>query len=493
MSANYVCDLLVIGGGINGAGIAADAAGRGLSVILCEKDDLAAHTSSASSKLIHGGLRYLEHYDFKLVREALQEREVLLNKAPHLVHPLWFVLPHEPHLRPQWMIRLGLFLYDHLAKRKTLPGSRKINLRNSLEGAPLKEQFKTGFGYSDCYTDDARLVVTNALDAQNHGAKIMVRTRCTALKRGKTTWEATLLQENNAEPIHVQAKAVVNATGPWVAEFLQQQNLSTTAGVRWVKGSHFIVPKLYEGAHAYILQNKDNRIVFAIPYQQEFTLIGTTDIGYKGDLNQLGISESEIEYLLALINSYFKKSVTRSEMGWSYAGVRALFDDHSENPAAITREYHFEVDETNGLPILSVFGGKITTFRVLAEAAMQRLAPHFPNMGAAWTAKKSLPGGDLTVPFEQFYQAQCQRYAFLPAQVVWRLACAYGSRMDFVLNNAQSITDLGHHFGAGLYQREVEYLKQYEWARTVEDIIWRRTKTGLHLSQQAVQQLQDVM
>jgi len=475
-------DLLIIGGGINGAGVAADAAGRGLSVLLCEKDDLANHTSSASSKLIHGGLRYLEQYDFKLVRHALKEREILMNMAPHLVHPLSFVLPHDQHLRPKWMIRAGLFLYDHLASRKTLASSKQLKLPKVVEGAPLKDKFTFGFRYSDCYTDDARLVVTNALSAKANGATILTRTECKKLARVGSHWQAELLDKNTRKKIKVDAKGVVNATGAWVSKVLNAiAGENSNAGVKLVKGSHFVVPKFYEGDHAYILQNPDDRIVFVIPYWNDYALIGTTDVSYNGSPNTLKISKDEISYLLKTVNTYFKKQMKADDICWSYAGARALYDDKSPNPSKISRDYHLELDDREqSLPILSVFGGKITTFRTLAEDVLDKLKPYYPQMKSSWTASSQLPGGDLGgKSYQEFCEDLKRVYAKLPSAMLNRMAYHYGSNVFKVLGYAQSTEDLGDCVAGDLFQKEEEYLRNNEWAQSMEDILWRRTKVGL--------------
>lgn len=489
-----IIDLFVIGGGINGCGIAADAAGRGLSVFLCEQHDLASGTSWTSSKLIHGGLRYLEYYEFKLVHEALKEREILLRKAPHLIQALRFVLPHHKHLRPVWMIRIGLFLYDHLAGRKQLKKSEHINLRKHLAGQSLKTEFKNGFIYSDCRVDDARLVITNALDAQAHGAHIRTRTRCTAVHREKDYWSITLQGPQGSETVF--AKAIVNAAGPWVADVIQNVlNVSSHCAVKWVKGSHFIIPKLYEGAHAYILQNQDKRIVFAIPYDftdsetNRYTLIGTTDVDYHGDLNHISISNEEAVYLCELINEYFQRAITPEDIIWSYAGVRPLYDDQSGNPSATTREYHFELDDAQGtLPVLSIFGGKITTYRMLAEHALQKLSPYFKDLKKPWTAHAILPGGDISSVTE-YSRTLKKSFAFLSDETLYRFAHSYGSRTLLFLSGCTQLSDLGLHFGADLYEKEVRYLIEHEWADDAFGIVWLRSKLGLHLSAEEITRL----
>ncbi|GAB3381285.1 glycerol-3-phosphate dehydrogenase [Azotobacter armeniacus] len=472
-------DVAVIGGGINGAGIAADAAGRGLSVFLCEQDDLARHTSSASSKLIHGGLRYLEHYEFRLVREALAEREVLLAKAPHIVKPLRFVLPHRPHLRPAWMIRAGLFLYDHLGKRKKLPGSRGLRFGAR---SPLKTDIRRGFEYSDCWVDDARLVVLNAMAAREHGAQVQTRTRCVAASRHQDHWHLQL-ERADGSAFSIRARALVNAAGPWVARFIES-GLQQKApyGIRLIQGSHLIVPQLYEGEHAYILQNEDRRIVFAIPYLDRFTLIGTTDREYQGDPAQVRISEEETDYLLAVVNRHFKHQLSRDCILHSYSGVRPLCNDESDDPSAVTRDYTLALSGTPGEPpLLSVFGGKLTTYRKLAEAALEQLAPFFPQMGPRWTAAAPLPGGEQMSDSRELAAQLRQRHAWLAPELAQRWAGTYGSRTWRLLEGVNGPADLGEHFGSTLHAREVDYLCQQEWAKDAEDILWRRSKLGLFL------------
>ena len=474
-----VYDLAVIGGGINGVGIAADAAGRGLSVFLCEKDDLAQHTSSASSKLIHGGLRYLEHYEFRLVREALAEREVLLAKAPHLVKPMRFVLPHRPHLRPAWMIRAGLFLYDHLGKRKRLKASRGLRFDAS---SPLKADIARGFEYADCWVDDARLVVLNAMAAREHGAHVHTRTRCLGARRGKDFWDIELERADGSR-YAIRARALVNAAGPWVARFIKEDlKQRSPYGIRLIQGSHIVVPRLYEGEHAYILQNEDRRIVFAIPYLDRYTLIGTTDREYRGDPGQVRISDEEIDYLLAVVNAHFKRPLERGQILHTFAGVRPLCDDESDEPSAITRDYTLSLSgEPGEAPLLSVFGGKLTTYRKLAESAMALLAGHFPRLGPRWTAGAPLPGGERLEDPKALALALRDRYSWLPEDLARRWSTTYGTRAWALLEGVQEAADLGESFGGGLHAREVDYLRREEWARTVEDILWRRTKLGLEL------------
>ena len=484
-------DLAVIGGGINGVGIAADAAGRGLKVFLCEKDDLASHTSSASSKLIHGGLRYLEHYEFRLVREALAEREVLLAKAPHIVKPMRFVLPHRPHLRPTWMIRAGLFLYDHLGKRKRLGASR--SLRFGPDSA-LKPTITQGFEYADCWVDDARLVALNAMSAREQGADIRTRTRCLGAKRVGNLWHVQI-QNADGTPQTLRARALVNAGGPWVSSFIKDDlRLDAPYGIRLIQGSHLIVPRLYEGEHAHILQNEDQRIVFAIPYLDRFTLIGTTDREYTGDPAKVRITDEETDYILKVVNAHFNRQVSRDDILHTYSGVRPLCNDESDNPSAVTRDYTLALSASAGqAPLLSVFGGKLTTYRKLAESAMVELKPFFSQMRGSWTATAPLPGGeDMQTP-AQLAQALVARHAWLPGEIAQRWAVTYGSRAWRLLDGAQGLEDLGQLLGAGLYTREVDYLRHAEWAVEAEDILWRRTKLGLFLSDTEQQALRDYL
>ncbi|MDX6749643.1 glycerol-3-phosphate dehydrogenase [Geminicoccaceae bacterium 1502E] len=476
-------DLLVVGGGINGAGIARDAAGRGLKVCLVEKDDLASHTSSWSSKLIHGGLRYLEYYEFRLVREALIEREVLLRAAPHIISPLTFVLPHGPGMRPAWMLRLGLFLYDHLGGRELLPGSTRIDLSSTPEGTPLKSQYKTGFTYSDGWVDDSRLVALNARDAADRGAEILTRTCCTAARRENGQWVATL-ETKEGHRREIRARGLVNAAGPWVQIFLDD-NIKKSARhrVRLVKGSHIVVPRLFEHDRPYILQNDDKRIVFAIPYYERFTLIGTTDVPFEGDPGEVRISRDEIDYLCGAVNRYFERQTTPEDIVWSFAGVRPLYDDASGNPSAVTRDYVFDLDtEGGGAPLLSIFGGKITTYRKLAEHALERLTPVLKIGKGPWTAKASLPGGDIAdADFGCFLEQTRRARPWVPAELITRLAHAYGTRIDRVLGEATDMASLGEPVAPGLYAAELDYLVREEWARTAEDVLWRRSKLGLFL------------
>jgi glycerol-3-phosphate dehydrogenase len=475
-------DLLVVGGGINGSGIARDAAGRGLKVLLCEQDDLAAHTSSASTKLIHGGLRYLEEFHFALVRKALREREVLLAAAPHIMRPLHFVMPHAAHLRPAWMIRAGLFLYDHLARRAHLAASAAIDLRTHIAGGALQEGYRRGFVYSDGWVDDARLVVLNALDAQARGAAVLTRVRCERLQPQNGAWQAQLQGAHGRAS--VTARAVVNATGPWVSDFVTRVTpVHTAQEVRLVKGSHIVVPRLFDHRYAYIFQNEDRRIVFAIPYEHEFTLIGTTDVDYHSDPATVQIDAHEIAYLCALANRYFRRQLTPADVRWSYSGVRPLLRDESNDPMSVTRDYALEL-ERRPAPLLSVFGGKITTYRRLAEDAVNLLGGVLRKPGTPWTATALLPGGDLPEgSFGVFLRALERRYPWLPTSLRRRWAHAYGTRIEHVLGPAATLQELGTEILPHLYERELEYLCAQEFAVTAEDILWRRSKLGLHLLQ----------
>lgn len=484
MASDQPVDLLVIGGGVNGTGIARDAAGRGLSVLLCEQDDLAQHTSSASSKLIHGGLRYLEHYAFRLVREALIEREVLLRLAPHIIWPLRFVLPHSGEQRPAWLIQIGLFLYDHLGGRDKLPGSSRIDLARDPAGAPLKDSFTTAFAYADCWVDDARLVVLNAMDAAEHGAEISTRTQCTAARRTEQLWTVTLQPRDGSATRTVQARALVNASGPWVSHVLTDVlTRPALKKVRLVKGAHIIVPKLYDHGSPYILQHTDGRVVFIIPYEQDYSLIGTTDSDYDGDPAEVEITDDEIRYLCDATTRYLDHPVTPDQVRWAYAGVRPLFDDASGDVSAVTRDYVIDLDtEGDAAPLLSVFGGKITTYRKLAEHALDKLQPVLGFKGRSWTHEQPLPGGDIAdANFERFFEDLVARRTWLPGPLAHRYARAYGTRVDRLLGGAAGLDDLGEHLGNGLYEAEIDYLRQHEWAVTDQDILWRRSKLALHV------------
>lgn len=482
-----VYDLAIIGGGINGCGIARDAVGRGWSVYLCEQNDLASGTSSWSTKLIHGGLRYLEHYEFRLVREALIEREILWSLAPHIIWPLRFVLPHHRGLRPQWLLRLGLFLYDHLGGRKRLPGTRTLDLTRDAAGEPLKPGFIRGFEYSDCWVQDSRLVVLNAMDAKARGATIETATRFVAAERRADRWVLTLATAGGGVR-QVQARTLVNAAGPWVADVLTQRiRANTPAKVRLVQGSHIVVRKLFDHDRCYIFQNADGRIIFAIPYEREFTLIGTTDQDYQGDPAKVAATPQEIAYLCAAASEYFKAPITESDVVWTYSGVRPLYDDGASKAQEATRDYVLTLDAPgSAAPLLSVFGGKITTYRRLAEAVLEKLGPMLPEAlkkPKGWTGGEPLPGGDFPVTgFADLLADLQKRYPFLAPGHAWRLARTYGTRADLLLGGATCAADLGRKFGADLTEREVLYLMKHEWARRAEDILWRRSKLGLHLS-----------
>lgn len=486
-------DLLVVGGGINGAGIARDAAGRGLSVCLVEQADLASFTSSASTKLIHGGLRYLEYREFRLVREALAERERLLAIAPHLIRPLRFVLPHAAGLRPRWQIRLGLLVYDHVGGRKRLPASTPLDLAHDASGAPLKPQFTRGFEYSDCRVDDSRLVVANALDAASRGASILTRTRLSRAHAGPEGWQAECVDLRTGGSFEVRARAIVNATGAWVNAMRRFAGLQAAEQMRLIQGSHIVVPRLFDGAQAYILQNPDRRVVFAIPFEERFTLIGTTDVPYTGDLQSVRASPAEITYLCASVNRYFRRASDPSEVVWSYSGVRALRDDQASEAAAVTRDYELDLEHAEGgAPLLSVIGGKITTFRRLAEAALAKLQPLIGGSTARWTATAPLPGGALpNADLESFVGDAERRWPSLPAPLLARLARSYGTRMELILGHAATLGELGESFGGDLTAAEVDYLVAHEWARTADDILWRRSKLGLLVSREGAARLED--
>ncbi|WP_298913249.1 glycerol-3-phosphate dehydrogenase [uncultured Algimonas sp.] len=482
-SGHSPCDLLVIGGGINGTAIARDAAGRGLSVVLCEKDDLARHTSSASTKLIHGGLRYLEYGEFRLVREALIEREVLLRAAPHIIWPMRFVLPYDKGrngkgMRPAWMLRLGLLLYDNLGGRELLPGTKSVDLHEPPHAGVLDPRLKTGFEYSDCWVEDARLVVLNAVDAHNRGADIRVGVEVTALSAHPEGYRAVL-----SDGTEVIARGVVNAAGPWVdAVLFKIKRDRNEAGLRLIKGSHIVTQRLFPGDHAYIFQNADNRIVFAIPYERDFTLIGTTDVPWDTAPGPMDVSPAETDYLCAAASEYFARDIAASDVVWSYAGVRPLYDDQSENASAVTRDYVLDIDELSAQrPVLSIYGGKITTSRKLAEHAMEKLSDYYGEAGGDWTAQAQLPGGDIPADdFDGFVRDQAARYPDVPDDVLRHLCRAYGTRITLVLGDGPS-PKLGRRFGAQLSEAEARYLLRHEWARTADDILFRRTKQGLHM------------
>ncbi len=489
---DQVYDIAIIGGGINGCGIARDAAGRGLSVLLLEKDDLASGTSSASSKMIHGGLRYLEQYEFMLVRKALQEREVLLSMAPHIIAPLRLVLPHNSALRPKWMIRIGLFLYDMLGGRKLLEASRQIDLRADVAGGPLKPEFTYGFEYSDCIVDDARLVVLNAVDAKQRGADIFTRCQLQKAFREADHWRLETKDVVPDTTRNFKARILVNAAGPWVSEVVSDRvMLDTKSDVRLVKGSHIVVPKLYDHDRAYIFQNADNRVIFAIPFQQQFTMIGTTDVDITGDPGAAKVSTDEINYLCQAASEYFVKPVKPQDVIWEFSGIRPLFDDGESSASETTRDYVLEILATGDKPpLLSIFGGKITTYRRLAEAVFDKLQPWLPDLKPDWTAKAVLPGGDFNLkdrPAE--IEKLNSDFSFLPEKTIHRLFLSYGTKARQILGQCKSEADLGRHFGADLYQREVEYLMEKEWALTADDIVWRRSKTGLFMSEKEISAL----
>lgn len=477
-------DLLVVGGGVNGTGIAADAAGRGLKVLLCEQSDLACATSSNSSKLIHGGLRYLEHYEFRLVKEALAEREVLLKNAPHIMWPLTFRLPHQSHLRPAWMIRIGLFMYDNLAKRETLAGSRGIKFG---ENSVLEPSIVKGFEYSDGWVDDSRLVILNALSAQEKGATIATQTKCVNAKREQNKWQVTLEQQNTKSKYTVSAKGIVNAAGPWVAKLFDEALIEKSPqNIRLVKGSHIVVPRIHDEKEAYILQNKDQRIVFVIPFEDDYSLVGTTDVEHNGAAQDVKISDEEIDYLIDITNSYFENHIKREDIVHTFSGVRPLLDDESISAQAVTRDYKLELSsESKHTPLLSVFGGKITTYRKLAEAAVDKLEDFYPQMGKAWTKHSALPGGDFD-NVEALTQELKSLYNWLPEVTLKRFVRTYGTRTKIILGNATQLSDLGHDFGHGLFAAEVDYLLNQEWAGNAYNILWRRSKLGLRFSDEQI-------
>jgi glycerol-3-phosphate dehydrogenase len=477
-------DLAIVGGGINGAGIAADAAGRGLTVLLVEQGDLAGATSWVSSKLIHGGLRYLEHWEFRLVREALAEREVLLAKAPHLIHPLRFVLPHVKGMRPRGLIRLGLSLYDNLADRERLPASASLDLSRDPAGRALLPELLHGFSYFDCQVDDARLVVANAIDAAARGADVLTRTRLVAARMADGRWTLTL--DGGGEPRQVAARVMVNAAGPWVGDVARLALGDADKDVpriRLVKGSHVVVPRIAGAEDAYLMQSPDGRVVFALPYEERFTLIGTTDVPVAGDAADAAISAEEEDYLLSLTRRFFARPPAAADIVWRFAGVRPLVDDGAAKASAVTREYRLDLVAPPGAPaLLNVVGGKITTYRSLAEAVLAKLAPHLPQIGRPWTAGTPLSGGDVGEGGLEGYRFRLRRrYGGLPDPLLWRLSRLYGTRAETLLGDARTVADLGADVGGGLSEREVDYLKAHEWARTADDVLWRRTKVGLHL------------
>lgn len=480
-------DMLVVGGGVNGAGIARDAAGRGYRLLLVEQDDLAGHTSSASTKLIHGGLRYLEYGEFRLVRESLIERDRLWRMAPHIIWPLRFILPQTLSPRPAWMVRLGLFLYDHLGGRKALPATKTVALDHSPFGDGLADRRGRAFLYSDCWVDDSRLVVLNALDAGERRALVRTRTRLLRARRDGAVWRATIGDARGEQ--EVRARILVNAAGPWVSDVIGRAGLHSDPAVRLVKGSHIVVPRLYEGDHAFTLQNADRRIVFAIPYEGRFTLIGTTEEDWTGPPGKAQIDDAEIGYLLDTAARYFARPPKREDICWSYAGIRPLYDDKAGRSSAVTRDYVLDLD-SDGPPLLSIFGGKITTYRRLAEQALNLLAAQGIETRGAWTGEAKLPGGDMAQGGVDALAASLRdQYPALPGALLRRLARAYGSRAPELLGRAQRLDDLGGTFGSDLTRAEVDYLVSKEWARTAEDILFRRSKLGLHVPPDAVDRL----
>ncbi|ESZ32204.1 MULTISPECIES: glycerol-3-phosphate dehydrogenase [unclassified Mesorhizobium] len=491
-----VRDIFVIGGGINGCGIARDAVGRGFSVFLAEMNDLASGTSSGSTKLIHGGLRYLEFYEFRLVREALMEREVLWKNAPHIIWPMRFVLPYAKGLRPAWLIRLGLFLYDHIGGRKLLPATRTLDMSKDPAGKPLKPLFHKAFEYSDGWVNDARLVALNARDAADRGATIRTRTKVVGARREADLWAIRVEDVRTGDADEVKARLLVNAAGPWVDHVL-----STTVGqndvhnVRLVQGSHIVIKKKFDDPRAYFFQNKDGRIIFAIPYEEEFTLIGTTDRDYPGDPHDVKISDTEIDYLCAAASEYFAEAVTRPDIVWTYSAVRPLYDDGASKAQEATRDYVLKADGGEGkAPIVNAFGGKITTYRRLSESMLEKIEGFLGKRGKPWTANAPLPGGDFPATgFDAQVAKLKSAYPFLDQRLARRLTRLYGTRAQVLLGLAKSNADLGRNFGADLYEAEVRYLSENEWALTAEDVLWRRTKRGLHLSREQASALDEFM
>ena len=496
IASDPLVDLFVIGGGINGCGIARDAVGRGLSVALCEQSDLAQATSSASTKLFHGGLRYLEYYEFRLVREALIEREVLLRAMPHISWPMRFVLPHHSGLRPAWLLRLGLFIYDHLGGRKILPGARTLDLTKDPAGAPLKAAFRRGFEYSDCWVEDSRLVVLNARDAADRGAQVFTRTRCESAERADGVWRIALRDVVSGDTSTVRAKALINAGGPWVDQVIQNRvRLNTSDRIRLVRGSHIVTRKLFEHDRAYIFQNADGRILFAIPYETDFTLIGTTDADHAGDPGDAVCTPEEADYMRSAASEYFEQPIEAEDVVWSYSGVRPLYDDGASSATAATRDYVLKIETADGAaPLLNVFGGKITTYRRLAEAALDKIAPFFPTMRGAWTATTALPGGAFPHDgADRLVEELCDRHPFLDYAWATRLVRAYGLDAKAMLGEASAPGDLGRRFGWNLTEREVRWLMEKEWARTAEDVLWRRSKIGLRVNQEEAAALDEWM
>jgi len=512
-----ICDLFVIGGGINGCGIARDSAGRGLSVTLAEMDDLASATSSASTKLFHGGLRYLEYFEIRLVREALKERETLLRAMPHISWPMRFVLPYHKDMRfegdtptsnilnlvmpwmrgrrPAWLIRFGLFLYDNLGGRKLLPGTTTVDLRNDTAGAPLRDKFEKAYEYSDCWIEDARLVVLNARDAEKRGAKIMTRTKVISADRVDDIWHVTVKDCDTGETSLHKARMLVNAGGPWVESIIRNTaKIASTEGVRLVRGSHIVTRKLFDHDKCYFFQGEDGRIIFAIPYETDFTLIGTTDSDHSDLTSKPVCSDEESEYLRLFASEYFKAPIAEEDVVWSYSGVRPLYDDGASTATAATRDYVLSVDNDGGAPLLNVFGGKITTYRKLAESALEKIAPFFPKVSGKWTAGVSLPGGDFPVDGVAGLIAELKaNYTFLDDFWARRLIKAYGTEAKDILANANTSDDLGQAFGSTLTAKEVIWLIEREFARTAEDVVWRRSKLGLRMSNDEIETLNNWM
>ena len=490
-----VYDIFVIGGGINGCGIARDAVGRGYSVGLAEMNDLGSGTSSWSTKLIHGGLRYLEHYEFRLVREALIEREVLLNMAPHIIWPLRFVLPHHKGLRPAWLLRLGLFFYDNLGGRKILPPTRMINLREDETGEPLKAEYTKAFEYSDCWVNDSRLVVLNAMDARDRGAEIRTRTKVISAKEKGELWEIVLEDVNTQKKDTVHARMIVNAGGPWVDDILKQSmGKNDVKNIRLVQGSHIVIAKKFDHPKAYFFQNSDERIFFGIPYEQDYTLVGTTDQDYIGDLSDVKISRQEIDYLCEGASQYFKEPITRDDIVWTYSGVRPLYDDGASKAQEATRDYVLKTEGVGDLKFINIFGGKITTYRRLAESMLEKINDIIGVKGKPWTEKSVLPGGDFPVSgVDALLNDISAQFPFLERHVVERLVRAHGVNVHKILGNASSLKDLGIDFGHGLTEAEVRYLIVNEWAQTADDVLWRRSKLGIRFSDKQKAELQAFM
>ena len=492
-------DILIIGGGINGCGIARDAAGRGYSIYLCEADDLACGTSSQSTKLIHGGLRYLEHYEFRLVREALTEREILWKVAPHIIHPMRFILPHHNGLRPAWLLRLGLFLYDYIGGRKKLSATRTVNLSKEEEGKPLSQNYSKGFEYSDCAVDDARLVVLNALDAAERGAIINTRSKCVDMQRTEGHWSVTIEDQLNQKQTNITSKIIINASGPWADHVLDTlHNTQKNSNIRLVQGSHIIVPKIYDHDKCYIFQNADDRIIFAIPYHDHFTLIGTTDHEYDGDPRKTKITQKEIDYLCESANIYFNNKITKNDIVGTFAGVRSLYNDGASKAQEATRDYVLRIDKPSSkvAPIINVFGGKITTYRRLAESMLEKIEglvkKQSDKNNGKWTETAHLPGGDFAInDFDKLCRNLKEEFDFLSAEHAKRYIKLYGTRAKRILQTSKSYKDLGKGFGHGLYQAEVEYLINNEWAVTAEDILWRRTKLGLLFNKSQTSKLEN--